>query len=622
MRTKLIISFILVSLLPLFVLSAINYRQLSQNRLQETQTTLTTWSNQVAGAIDNFVSEQLAAIYTESQLPDFRDFLSMSPAQRTGSALEGRVGETIRLLQRWKSAYVRSYALLDIDGVDIIDSDQLRTGRSEKNQTYFTEVLRSGTSYVSDVFFEPEGPSLYFITPVRDRNAKIVGMLRVQYNAIILHYAVMSIANKWQVPDLSAVLVDNQNTIRLSHTSDPGLMYKSYDSLDDQAIAQLQSERRLPSGTVQELSTNQQGIVSWLKKLDQQQYLTTSASALAGPDAILTATRLQDVPWTVITSQSLAVANAPAQQQFQLSVILALVVVLLVSLAALIASQALTAPIIRLTKVAEQVSRGEFASRAQVETADEIGTLAKTFNVMTDELSRTLQGLEKRVAERTRGIELSADISRRLSNILDPSQLVSEVVELLQFAFDYYHAQIYLFDEERENLIMAGGTGEAGKIMLERGHKLARGQGLVGRACETGTVVLVQDTHQDPQWVSNELLPDTKAEIAVPIILGDQVLGALDVQQNEIGGLGQQDADLLLAVANQVAIALRNARQFTETQQNIVHQTRINAIIQQIQSTTSVESALQVAAREIGRALNAQRTKTQLGLSQESDGRN
>ncbi len=95
MRTKLIISFILVSLLPLFVLSAINYRQLSQNRLQETQTTLTTWSNQVAGAIDNFVSEQLAAIYTESQLPDFRDFLSMSPAQRTGSALEGKVGETI-----------------------------------------------------------------------------------------------------------------------------------------------------------------------------------------------------------------------------------------------------------------------------------------------------------------------------------------------------------------------------------------------------------------------------------------------------------------------------------------------------------------------------------------------
>jgi nitrate/nitrite-specific signal transduction histidine kinase len=363
-------------------------------------------------------------------------------------------------------------------------------------------------------------------------------------------------------------------------------------------------------------------MVSWLKRLDQQQYFTTSAAALAGADAISTATRLQNVPWIVITRQSLAVANAPAQQQFHLSVIWALVVVLLVSLAALVASQMLTAPIVRLTKVADQVAKGELATRAQVETADEIGALAATFNVMTDELSRTLMGLEKRVSERTRGIELSADISRRLSIILDPAQLVSEVVELLQFAFDYYHVQIYLFDEERSNLIMMGGTGEAGKIMLERGHKLARGQGLVGHACETGSVVLVQDTHQNPQWVPNELLPDTNAEIAVPIILGDQVLGALDVQQQEIGGLGQQDADLLLAIANQVAIALRNARQFAETQQSIAHQTRINTIIQQIQDTTSVESALQVAAREIGRALNAQRTKAQLGLGQDGDREN
>jgi len=279
-------------------------------------------------------------------------------------------------------------------------------------------------------------------------------------------------------------------------------------------------------------------------------------------------------------------------------------------------------PIRDLTDAAVAVAGGDLTRQVPVTRQDETGVLAASFNTMTSRLQTMVGSLEQQVTERTRALELSADISRRLSIILDPTQLVSEVVELLQFAFNYYHTQIYLFDEEHENLVMVGGTGEAGRIMLERGHKLARGQGLVGRACETGTAVLVQDTHQDSQWVSNELLPDTKAEIAVPIILGDQVLGALDVQQNEIDGLGQQDADLLLAVANQVAIALRNARQFAETQRNIAHQTQLNAIIQQIQNTTSVESAMQVAAREIGRALNAQRTKTQLGLRQESDGRN
>jgi HAMP domain-containing protein/putative methionine-R-sulfoxide reductase with GAF domain len=622
MRTKLIIAFILVSLLPLFVLSAINYSQLSQNRAAETRTTLTTWSQQVAGVVDTFIADQLAAVYTEAQLPDFRDFLSLAPAERSGSSVVAEVTEIVELLQRRKSAYVRSYALLDIDGINIVDSDGLRIGRSEKYQKYFTDAVANGVAYVSDVYFEPEGPSLYFTSPVWDDSGKILGVLRVQYNAVILHNTVMAIANKWQVPGLYAVLIDDQYYIRLSHTLDYGLMYKSYAPLDEQTVTQLQSRRRLPSGTAKDLSTNQPTIVSWLKNLDQQQYFTTVAAALGGADALSTATRLKRVPWIVITRQSLAVANAPIQQQFQLSVIWALVVVLFVTLAALMASQVLSAPIVRLTKVAELVAKGELATRAPVDTSDEIGALAATFNTMTDELAQTLSGLEKRVAERTRGIELSADISRRLSIILDPAQLVTEVVELLQFAFEYYHAQIYLFNEERTNLIMVGGTGEAGRMMMERGHQLAKGQGLVGRACETGTVVLVQDTHKNPQWVPNQLLPDTKAEIAVPIILGDQVLGALDVQQKEIGGLGQQDADLLLAVANQVAIALRNARQFAETQQNIAQQTQINTIVQQIQNTTSIENALQVAAREIGRALNAQRTKAQLGLSQNNDGKN
>lgn len=621
LRTKLIITFILVSIFPLFVLSAISYSQLSQNQTAETHNELSTWSNQVAQAVDNLINDQLAAVYTESQLPDFRDYLSLAPDKRSGNPTEKEVQQVIALLQQRKSAYVRSYALLDSNGIDVADSDTSRVGKSEKYQKYFSQTVSTGSTYVSDVLFEPEGPSLYFASSVWDNNGEIVGVLRIQYNAVILHDTVMQVAKKWDVPDMYAVLVDNQYFIRLSHSRDFQLMYQSY-FLDDQTIAQLQSSRRLPAGTAKDFSTNQQSIVTWLKNLDKQPFFTTTAAALGGADALSTATRLQNVNWIVLTRQSLAVANAPIQDQFRLSVLWALVVVLVVSLAALLASQVLTAPIVRLTKVAEQVAKGELAARAQVETTDEIGTLAATFNTMTDELSSTLMGLEKRVAERTRGIELSADISRRLSIILDPAQLVAEVVELLQFAFNYYHAQIYLFDEERENLIMVGGTGEAGKIMLERGHKLARGQGLVGRACDTGTVILVPDTRHDPQWLPNPLLPETNAEIAVPIILGDQVLGALDVQHDQVEGLGQQDSDLLSAVANQVAIALRNARQFAETQQNIAHQTRVNTIIQQIQSTTSIESALQVAAREIGRALNAQRTKAQLGLSQDSDRKN
>ncbi len=329
-----------------------------------------------------------------------------------------------------------------------------------------------------------------------------------------------------------------------------------------------------------------------------------------------------DYGWGVVVQQEkdeLLAALQPVRTTSYLILIIGLLGLLLIS--GFLIQNSLR-PIRELTEAAAAVAGGDLTRQVSITRKDETGELAASFNTMTSRLQSMVGSLEQQVAERTRGIELSADISRRLSIILDPVQLVSEVVELLQFAFNYYHTQIYLFDESGDNLMMVGGTGEAGKTMLERGHKLARGQGLVGRAAESGTVVLVQDTHADPQWVPNQLLPDTKSEIAVPIVLGDQVLGALDVQQNEVGGLGQQDSDLLSAVANQVAIALRNARQFAETNQNMAQQTRVTDIIRQIQNTTSVESALQVAAREIGRALSAQRTKAQLGISIDNNGKN
>jgi len=277
-------------------------------------------------------------------------------------------------------------------------------------------------------------------------------------------------------------------------------------------------------------------------------------------------------------------------------------------------------PIRQLTQAATAFAAGDLSRSVEVNTRDEVGRLAEAFNQMGSQLRELIGSLEQRVAERTRALQATSEISQRLSTLLDLDDLVKAVVDEIQQAFNYYHVQIYLVDPKDQSLAMVGGTGEAGRALLERGHRIGSGRGLVGRAASTVQPVLVADTRQDPSWLPNPLLPDTQAEIAVPIVLGDRVLGVLDVQQNRLGGLGEEDLNLLRAVANQVAIAVQNARLYQAAQTQAEREAVLNLISQKIQASETIDEALQVAAVELSQALEAAQTRIELSLRAKGNG--
>lgn len=226
-------------------------------------------------------------------------------------------------------------------------------------------------------------------------------------------------------------------------------------------------------------------------------------------------------------------------------------------------SNLVTRPVARLVVASQKLGEGDLSVQANVKTSDEIGALASSFNNMAGQLRQTLGRLDQRIQQ----MEVSAEVSRRLSTILEEQALVKAVVTRLQEAFNYYHVHIYLLNQDGDNLIMAGGTGDAGAQMLAQNHAMSMGRGLVGRAAQTNSTTLVSNVLQSDVWVANPLLPETRSEIALPIAIGDRVLGVLDVQSNVTNGLGQADQELLQSIASQVAIALQNARLYEQSRQ-------------------------------------------------------
>jgi len=186
------------------------------------------------------------------------------------------------------------------------------------------------------------------------------------------------------------------------------------------------------------------------------------------------------------------------------------------------------------------------------------------------ELQAIQETLEERISARTRGLETVAALSERFTSILDLEQLLSEMVDRVKEDFGYYYAHIYLVDEPRQNLVMTAGVGEAGAEMKARGHSIPiEAASLVAQAARSGEIVSVENVREAQDWLPNPLLPDTQCEMAVPIIIEEEVVGVLDVQDDETGGLDEDDANLLRSLAGHVAVALSNARLFAEVQENL-----------------------------------------------------
>jgi PAS domain S-box-containing protein len=238
---------------------------------------------------------------------------------------------------------------------------------------------------------------------------------------------------------------------------------------------------------------------------------------------------------------------------------------LVVVIAVVFIAQRFVQPIQRLTQSAQELSAGNFAAEIPVQSNDEIGQLADSFRAMSGELQNLIGSLETRVNERTRDLATTIEVGKLANSIYDQAELLPELVEFIRSRFGLYYTQIYLLDEAGKFAVLRAGTGEVGQELLGRNHRLEVAQtSLVSQAIKTGQSVIVADTAASKTHKPNALLPDTRSEVAIPLRVGNETLGVLDLQASRANTFTEDNASVFEAMAGQIAAVLRGMQAFEQ----------------------------------------------------------
>ncbi len=281
------------------------------------------------------------------------------------------------------------------------------------------------------------------------------------------------------------------------------------------------------------------------------------------------------------------------------------VILVLVTLIGLGISGRLARPIQRLAASAQEIGHGRLDTAVPGGGGAELEMLAQALRDMSKQLQELIGGLEHRVSERTQALarratqlETAARVAQAAAAVTDPQALLHQVVNLISEHFEFYHAGIFLLDDAGEYAVLRAASSPGGQRMLERHHRLRRGQeGIVGYVTETGTPRIALDVGQDAVFFNNPDLPETRSEMALPLRVRGRIIGALDVQSTAEAAFTPEDIEVLQTLADQVALALSSAQYRQESEQRMAELQRAYGVYSRETLAEAIRAGQQLGFR-------------------------
>jgi signal transduction histidine kinase/HAMP domain-containing protein len=316
-----------------------------------------------------------------------------------------------------------------------------------------------------------------------------------------------------------------------------------------------------------------------------------------------------------------------------IAIIVAMVIV--VSGVSFLLSETITRPVMAVIKGSEQIAKGELDYRIDVKTGDEMQVMADQFNSMAINLKDSYSSLEQRVIERTEKERQRAEqlrtineVSRKISSIVNLDELLAYVGNLLRQTFHFHNVNIFLFEPSSGKLMLKTLHFSGQKNVIPVGVPLEMDDnGLIGRAARSGEYTLINDLAKEPVKGNDGESSQIRSELAVPVKMGGRVLGVLDIESLEADGFDENDIFTAQTLADQLAVAIENARLYQETRSLAVTEERnrmareihdtlaqgFTGIILQLEAT---EQALGETSDEVQKHLNQARSLARKSLAE------
>jgi len=432
LRSKLLTVFLVIVLMSLAVLAFLDSFIMSDALMRGAEKELLSSARNYAERIDDVNRFNTQSIEKEASLPAINYFLTRKarpPFHRQA------ILEILRVLKSRQNAHVFSYAILNTDGINLLDTNIENIGKDESDEAYYSSVLIEDKAYRSTVVFEKERPTITFSSAIRDLSGQLIGVLRAKYHADILSApfeSVQSLAGSG-----SFVMLLDENKLRLVDSRRKNLVYSLSVPMSENRRLQLQHENLLPKN-ISNLQSESDAWYEKIKSISLESPIFESSYKGLGTKKFLSAVyALETQPWSIVVSQPLSAILEPVEEQKNSAFILVSIIALIVVLVVLATTQLLLGPVKRLTSVVKNIAEGDLAVKATVEADDEIGRLASAFNEMTQSVTNLIVDLEDEVDNH----KLTADSLRKLSQAIEQSP-VSVMITSLEGVIEYVNPQL------------------------------------------------------------------------------------------------------------------------------------------------------------------------------------